>query len=303
MNVQVYYPAIFSDTEFERNTGVLPVDEHAAPCPVGIIMPGINVDPSGYRGLADAMVSAGIVVICYTWIAEEMPGFVSLTPGMNLAMVRPDTYGSGPTSPVITPLFQALQGWNETGRLAGSLDLNHIFLIGHSAGGTMALQNARPDWFRGLAGVISYAGHTGAATALGFEPKTVLPVANCAPALILGGTEDGVIAASSHRYGAESSATAPLHATFSALQPQLAGSCVLAIFAKAGHFTVVAPIDQTNGRHFLEAENEASRSPELRKLIGNVMIEFIRNISDGQGIDSLTKILDSHSAVAEMAVR
>jgi dienelactone hydrolase len=297
MNLQVYYPAVYSGSDFENNTGVLPVEQTDAKLPLVIVLPGINVDPSGYRWMANKIAESGFVVVCYSWIAEEMPGFTSLTPGMVLDKITPATYGSGLTCSAIQPILEAAASWQEQGRLAGAMDLEQVFLFGHSAGGTMALQNARPDWVPGLAGAISYAGHTGAATALGFPEKTILPVDGCAPVLILGGDSDAVIAASSHRYGAESDPTAPVIDSHKQLRPLQEDTAILAIVADAGHFSLVEPIDETNGRHFLEDPADHPESISVRNTIGNVMIDFLQAAREGVPLTDVYTRLKGNSAL------
>ncbi|NJN44725.1 MAG: hypothetical protein HC806_08415 [Anaerolineae bacterium] len=70
-----------------------------------------------------------------------------------------------------------------------------------------------------MKGAFSYAGHTGASTMLGWPERTILPPSGDVSLLILGGTNDGVIEASSHRYGDEASATGPVIRTFEVIPP------------------------------------------------------------------------------------
>ncbi|NJN44724.1 MAG: hypothetical protein HC806_08410 [Anaerolineae bacterium] len=80
--------------------------------------------------MAERLAGAGMVVVTYSWIAEEMLGYISLTPGMDLARLTPDSFGTGPTCPAIQPILDELATLNETGLLSGSMDLDRIFLGG-----------------------------------------------------------------------------------------------------------------------------------------------------------------------------
>jgi hypothetical protein len=257
VTLKIYYPAAASGSEVERNTGVVPANVDLAPFPVVIFMPGINVGLAGYHWLAVALAEKGLVVVTYSWIAEEMPGFISLTPGVDLTAVSPQTYNTKPTCPTIQPILDELRHTHcETHNkspLAGLLDLDTIILGGHSAGGTMALQNGNPAWFPAIKGAFSYAGHTMAATFLGYEAGTILPISDQLPLLILGGTNDGVIEASAHRYELKNaSATLALEQTFAQGIANGQQDKFLIILDGANHFSCVHPIDETTGRPFLD---------------------------------------------------
>ena len=131
LTIKVYYPAQFTDSPMERNTGVIPPDRAGEPYPVVILLPGINVGPEAYQWLAESLAGRGMVAVTYSWIAEEMPGFISLTPGVDLDRVRPETFGSGPTCPAFRPILEELGRLNHESLLAGVLDLDRIFLGGH----------------------------------------------------------------------------------------------------------------------------------------------------------------------------
>lgn len=274
LTLKIYYPAAPTDSDMERNTGVIPANAELAPFPIVIFMPGINVGPEAYHWLALALAEKGLVVVTYSWIAEEMPGFISLTPGVDLTAVTPTTYGSKPTCPAIQPILNELHATHyalRTTPLAGLLDLNTIILGGHSAAGTMALQNANPNWFPQIKGAFSYAGHTMASTFLGYEAGTILPISDKLPLLILGGTEDGVIEASAHRYELENaSATLPLERTFDEAIQSGQDDKFLIILNGANHFSCVYPLDESTGRPFLDhptTQPDAQIRAELISLI------------------------------------
>lgn len=251
VTMKVFYPA-GTPTESSRNTGVVPANESLAPFPIVIIMPGINVGAEKYQWLAEALAGQGMVVITFAWIAEEMPGFISLTPGVDLAALRPDTYGTSGTSPAIPAILNACANWHDKGVLAGLLDLDTVILGGHSAGGTMAMQNANPDWHPSVKAGFSYAAHTMASTFLGFEQGTILPLAPDVPLLIMGGTADGVIAGSSHRYGVESSPTMAMERTFDEAVKGGHDNVYLVFLDGANHFAMAHPEDPTTGRDFID---------------------------------------------------
>ena len=269
ITLKIYYPAKLSGSDEERNTGVVPANIALSPFPVVIIMPGINVGPEAYQWLAVELAQKGLVVVTYSWIAEEMPGYISLTPGVELAALKVGAYGSAPTSPAIAPILAEMAKQNENGRLANLLDLDKIILGGHSAGGTMALQNAHATWFPQVKGVFAYAGHTMVTTFLGYEAQTTLPLWGL-PSLIVGGSLDGVIEASSHRYGNKTSATLPLERTF-----ETGGkNTFLVILEGANHFTMAYPVDETTGRPFLD---HSTTQPDelLRRELTTLILFFI----------------------------
>ena len=275
ITLKIYYPAKPTGSDIERNTGVIPANVDLAPFPVVIIMPGINVGPEAYQWLAVALAEKGLVVVTYSWIAEEMPGFISLTPGVDLTAVSPTTYGTKPTCPAIQPILDELAKLNRDGKqtederrrteasssvlrppssvLFGLLDLDTIILGGHSAGGTMALQNVNPVWFPQIKGSFAYAGHTMASTFLGYEAGTILPIHDERPLLLLGGTNDGVIEASAHRYALENaSPILALEQTFDEGIANGRDDKFLIILEGANHFSCVHPVDETTGRPFLD---------------------------------------------------
>lgn len=256
LSCKVYYPALYGATPFENNTGAIPAARGERPYPLAILMPGINVSPEAYGWLATALAQAGFVAVLYGWILEEMPGMVSLSPGLDINALKPDTYGQRPSATALTALLADLAAQNDAGPLAGLLDLDRILLGGHSAGGSVALMNARPDWFPGLRAVFAYGSHSKASTMLGYAPETYLPLPAALPTLILGGSEDGVIASSAFRYGgdgtAQPDATGPVVRTFREALPRAQGDSHLAIVRGANHFSFTWPADSATGRPFLD---------------------------------------------------
>jgi predicted dienelactone hydrolase len=272
--LKIYYPAKFSNTEVERMTGNIPANAEHAPYPVVIFFNGINVGSESYRWLCVKLAEQNLIVVTFSWVSETLPKVYGITPGIDLAKVKPDTYGTGATASALPFIMKELITLNGEGLLKGMLDLKKIILGGHSAGGTVALQNANPKYFEGVVAAFSYAGHTMASTMLGFPPQTILPISNDVAHLIIGGTRDGVIAASGIRYGkGETGAATPIEKTFHEAIKGGRGDSYLIIIEGANHFSVAHPQDATTGRAFLE---ESSAAPEEeRALIAQLISLFI----------------------------
>lgn len=281
---KVYYPAAFHDTESERSTGQLPILERDMSYPIVIFFNGVNVEKSGYQWLAEQLAAAGYVVVLFDHVAELF-GMPTLTAGIDLAAVQIGQYGTRPTSTTLPALLEALHVWNTQAPFNGQLDTQTIVLGGHSGGGTLALHNANPRWFAGVRGAFTYAAHTMASTRLGYPAGTILPVAPESAYLLIGGTADGVIAASSGRYGT-TDAQDPILRTFHEGITGGRGDCYCVMLRDAGHFACVHPQDLTTGRQFLEEQptNHIDYRAELGALVG----AFLRQIcSGGEGMTFL----------------
>lgn len=277
LHLKIYYPAAPSNSDAERMTGVIPADKTSAPMPVVIFFNGINVGIESYHWLAVKLSEANIVTVMYTHVAETLPGVIGLTPAIDLSKVKPDTYGSGATCPAIQPILDSLAQLNndEKSPLCGAMDLNHIILGGHSAGGTVALQNAQ--FFEQVKAVFSYAGHTMASTMLGFEAGTVLKVGDKS-VLLMRGDRDGVIAASRVRYGADGQEKDPVEKTFDeACQPSPESEAYDVLLQGANHFSIAHPLDETTGRFFLDMEMTRP-AEEIRNQITGLVLAFIKKL-------------------------
>lgn len=275
LHLKVYYPAAPINSDAERMTGVIPADKTSAPMPVVIFFNGINVGIESYHWLAVKLVKANIITVMYTHVAETLPGVVGLTPAIDLSKVKPDTYGSGATCPAIQPILDSLMQLNgdEKSPLCGAMDLNNIILGGHSAGGTVALQNGQ--FFEQVQAVFAYAGHTMASTMLGFEAGTVLKVGDKS-VMLMRGDKDGVIAASRVRYGAEGQSADPVEKTFDeACQPSAGEEAYDVLLQGANHFSIAHPLDETTGRFFLDMEITRP-AEEIREQIAGLVLAFIK---------------------------
>lgn len=275
-SLKIYYPSSPTGSDEERNSGVVPAARGGAPYPVVIMLPGINVGPESYGWLARRLASAGVITVTYTLVAEEMPGYISLTPGLRIAALTPDQYGLTPSATAISPVLEDLAKLNASGVLAGLLDLDRVVLGGHSAGGTVAILNARPDWFPGVCAAFSYGAHAGAATALGYAPDTLFELPSRVPLLLLGGSRDGCIAHSAGRYGQEreGSATARVELTFDEGLTSERDDCYLAIIEGANHFSLAWPQDDTTGRPFIDLPTTRPDAT-LRDLLADLVYWFI----------------------------
>ena len=275
-SLKIYYPCAPGGSDEERNSGVIPAATEGAPFPVAIILPGINVGPESYGWLARGLAAGGVITVTYTLVAEEMPGYISLTPGLSMAALAPANYGQSPSATALAPILQELALLNRQGLLAGLLDLERVVLGGHSAGGTVAILNARPDWFPGIAAAFSYGAHAGAATALGYPPDSLFNVPARVPLLIMGGSRDGCIAHSAGRYGQdrEGSATAKVELTFDRGLNCDRGDSYLAIIDGANHFSLAWPRDDTTGRPFIDLPTTRP-DEQLRGLLAELVRDFV----------------------------
>jgi dienelactone hydrolase len=296
-SLKIHYPALPDDSDEQRNAGLVPADQSAAPYPAVIILPGINVGPEAYAWLARRLVLAGLVTLTYTFVAEEMPGYISQTPGLDLSAIRPDTYGSRPSANAIGPIIGALATENTTGPLDGAVDVDRIILVGHSGGGSAALFNANRTWFPQVRGAVAYGAHAGASTVLGFEDNTILPLPDDVPLLLAAGTRDGVIANSAHRYGGESNR---VQDTFERGFSRDRGDSYLVEIAGANHFSMAWPHDDSTGRHFLDEPEEGD--PEaIREFLADLILAFVADTLDGS--TGRVQALEEHSLVSTFRCR
>ena len=241
--------------------------------PVVIFFSGINCNLAMYEWLAIELASRGTVVILFNWLAENIPGQVALTPGVNFAAFAPDVYGTVPTASALPSLLAELEHLNTSGELAGVLDLQKIILGGHSAGGRVALENAKPQLFAQVAAAFSYGGHTAAPIQLGYDPGTILSLPNSAPMLLIGGTQDGVIANNAKIYGLEKWETAatPVERTFKEAIARDRDDSYLVILEGANHFAICDrpdPTLQANALDFPTTQPPAKVRSVMAEIIG-----------------------------------
>lgn len=305
---KIHYPARYSGAPLEKNFGLLPADRAGGPRPVAILMPGVNLAPEGYAWLATALVHAGFIAVSYGWILEEMPGLTSLTPGLDIEALKPAAYGTRPSATSLGALLADLEALNGFGTLAGMLDLSRVLLGGHSAGGSVALFNADPDWFPGLRANFAYASHSKASTMLGYPADALLKLPGKLPTLVIGGSEDGCIAASAFRYGIDDGGTpdpvGPVARTFSEGLGSNRGDCYLAILEGGNHFSLAHPADPATGRPFLDWP-ERRPGAELRADVASLITNFARAhvLGDDTARTALSALLRDRRKVRQSAVR
>ncbi|GHJ47988.1 hypothetical protein Cs7R123_53300 [Catellatospora sp. TT07R-123] len=271
-HLRVYYPAAPDGSDRERLSGVMAADTTGAPFPVAVIVSGVNVGQEAYRWLATRLAERGIVTVTYDWVGTLFGGLHGITPGVDLDAARPDGYGKRPTCPSLRPVLDALASM--TGPVAGLLDLDRVALIGHSAGGTVALQSA--GFVPEVKAVATYGAHNMVATMLGWPAGTVLPAQADCPVLLVGGTNDGVINGSADRYGEDAAARRdPITRTFDEALPDRDGANVLIRLAGANHFAIVDPVDHTAARAFLDQAADGDPA-EHRALLADLLATFCR---------------------------
>mgnify|MGYP006273140159 CR=1 FL=1 len=301
LHLKVFYPARPSGSDQEQNMGIVPANGEQAPFKVVIFFNGINCGPEIYQWLAIALAERGLVVVTFSWVGQNIPGMVALTPGIDLAMFAPGAYGSGPTATAMPAILNVLQELQHEGVLAGLLDLQHIVIGGHSAGGRAAIESASAQFFPQVAGAFGYGVHTAAVTQLGYEPGTILPLPDNLPLLLMGGTQDGVIARSSFRYGVEwETPTTPVERTF---QEAIAGGrndSYLLLLDGANHFSIAHPFDETTGRPFLDF-SATQPEAQIRALMAEAIGLFIEG-QIGHNPEATTTLqqLESHPLVVAL---
>lgn len=270
----LYYPADVAGIDDARLTGNVVADTAAAPWPIVILVPGINVGPDAYRWLAIRLVESGCCAVTYSTIGSLGPAGRGITPGIDMSALAPDVLGTRCSASAIAPLLEALGELDEAAAPAGHLDFEHVVLGGHSAGGTVVLHNTDPDWVPGLRRAFAYAGHTMTATALGHDEAAVVQVPSRVPVLLLTGSNDAVIAASRDRYRSDDAAHDPVGRTFHEAIARDENDSWLVELTDGNHFSICDPVDETSGRSFLEPELRADDA-DVRSLLGDLIVAFV----------------------------
>ncbi|MBN3944182.1 MAG: dienelactone hydrolase [Nostoc sp.] len=275
IHLKIFYPAQISRRNVERNRGILPVDLEKAPFPVVIFFNGFNCDAQQYQWLAVKLAERGLVVILFNWIAEIIPGVISLNPGVDFEKMKPTIYRTVPTALALPTLLAKVEQLQFEGILAGMLDLQRIILGGHSAGGRVALENADPHFFPQVAASFGYGLHTMGTLLLGYEAGTILPLPDSLPLLLMGGTCDGVIAYSSDRYGVSpGNTTTSVIRTFQEAITGGRNDSYLVLLEGANHFSIVDRPDSTLDTLLLDFP--ATQPQEsFRLLMGEIISLFI----------------------------
>lgn len=187
----------------------------------------------------------------FSWVAQNLPGIVAITPGVDIKNLTPNTYGTGSTASVPT-LLAALEGLQSVGVLAGLLDLQHTILGGHSAKGRVAIESADPQLFTQVVRAFAYGAHSAAIAQLGYAASTILPLANALPLMLIGGTYDEVITSNGAFYSVTwEQATTPVKRTFEEAISGGRNDSYLLLLEGANHFSINHPSDTTVGTTWL----------------------------------------------------
>jgi hypothetical protein len=306
LSLKVFYPAKFDESEEVMNMGIVPVDKTLSPFPVVLFISGVNVSVASYQWLGIEMAKNGIIFVTFDWVTNSIPGGkVGLTPGVDLEAMTPEIYGTKPSGSAISTLLRELENIQNDSLLKGLLDLDKVILGGHSAGGSIAIMNANPNFFPNIIGGFSYGSHSQGATMLGFPPDTFLPISSEIPIFIAGGTKDGVIASSVKRYGKkDSNCVIPLVKTY---EENLTAKTkrLLAIFENANHFLATHPIDETTGRSYLDSEIPTNNE-SLRKAFSSLTLQFIKsaclNTDTNKSLTELIKDIEQKGLLSEVKI-
>jgi len=301
VTLKIFYAGLIDDSDETRNAGLVPPVPRDAACPVVIFLPGINVGPESYAWIAERCAAAGMIAVTYSHIAEEMPGYISLTPGLDISALTPGEYGTRPSATALDAILTTLADINADGLLQGLLELDQVVLAGHSAGGSVALFNANRDWYPQVCGAAAYGAHAAASKVLGYDDDAILMLPDSVPLLMMAGTRDGVIASSAHRYGDdEADPLARIRDSFERGIASDRGDCFLVEIEGANHFSFAYPLSETTGRSYLDWPEEADNS-EIRHCIADTLIEFISAATDPTR-DNMDQVAE-HTLVASMRRR
>lgn len=303
LHVTLTYPAL--DADPVDNVGTLAPDTTREPYPVVLWFPGMNVDPSYYRWLGETVAASGYLFVTFTNYGVIPPSTVGITPGADLSVATADAWGTGPIGRLIQPLLDVVSEVNHLdGPLHGLIDTGRVALGGHSAGGSIVLNSADHRYFPQVRAVFAYAAHTMASPIFGWPAGTVLPLSGDCPALVMSGTEDGLVAASARFYGEGEDRVDPIARTFDTLpdKPTATGSWFLSVKG-ANHFSITSPHDAGLPRRRDDFPSTADQS-QIRDLIGRATVQFLHHhVRNESGAASALEVLLDQSPLAAARTR
>jgi len=272
IQLKLFYPALDATTEEHYQTGVLPFDTQFSPAPVVIFLPGVNCSAHTYEWLATNLAENGIVTVIASWLAQNLPGRFSISPGIDLDAVHVDNYGTRPTSSSLQTIIDALKTLSSETVLAGNVRGNFIF-GGHSAGGTMALQNARHDWFPEVIGAFSCCANPLATSVLGNWGKgNIPPLPTDVPVFMIGVSEDGIGDHHVKHFGNTDESGADYIRRIFNEANYTDGK--LHIFDGANHHTICHPADHSIGRIFMDSPATGDESA-IRQQMSQMISDFV----------------------------
>lgn len=286
VQLRVFYPATYSGSAGEMQTGILPADTALAPFPVIVFLQGVNIPAFTYFWLARVLAESGRVVVVPEWPAQNLKGRTSFTPGIDLSALPPAVLGSRPSSSVLPALVKHMQTWQAEGVLAGHIDLHRIIIGGHSAGGSMALLNARKDWLPGIIGAFGVCSNLLATFALGgWERGKLAPLPADVPMLLIGGTRDGIAVHHNQDFGHPGES--PTDITIRTLRESVQRNQLDAyavILQGANHHSVCDPVDESIGRTFLDSPTPADEAA-IRSALALCIDTFVTCLCSGRAKD------------------
>lgn len=308
LHLQVFYPAEGPQRSQGRSQGPSQaVDERRSPFPVVLFFNGINCEPCLYRWLAMGLAERGLVVVTFSWVGENLPGLVGLTPGVTLEALRPQVYGTQATAAAVPTLLSALEQLQEDSVLAGHLDLDRIVFGGHSAGGRVAIESASPEFFPQVKAAFSYGSHMAAVQQLGYDPGTILPLPDRLPLLLMGGTQDGVIGKNGQQYGVRwDTPITPVVRTFDEAIAGGRDDSYLVLLDGANHFTIAHPFQAIGAVLDLDEPTRVPQSPRREIMVEAIALFLtahlgLEHLGLGQG--DLRTYAQQQKAIAQFAVK
>lgn len=279
IRLKIFYPALDAQSDAERESGLLPFDPRFQGCPITIFLPGVNCSASSYEWLACHLAAHGIVTLLPEWIAQNLAGRVSITPGIDLEAVSPRHYGTRPTSTSLTALAAALSALQHDPVIGSYLDTDALIFGGHSAGGTMALQNSAHRWFPQVKAAFAICANPLATAALGqWERGVIPPMPSDCPALLIGASDDATGNHHNQLFGIPTErADDTIRRSFDETGYRYGAVC---IFQGANHYTVCDPLDTTIGRSYLEGLPSLHEG-EIRATMARLITTFIQATVQG----------------------